>query len=109
MNTFFIKEIEMPISVYNNHIDELINKIFKILCLCEQCEATNDYTLYFEYLYKVSIIMSGNKVLFNNRKFTLLMSEILGLYESKVTDHAQVKKIIFECTNTLQKMKKPLS
>ena len=52
--------------------------------------------------------MAGNKVLFNNRKFTILLTQIIGLNETQTTDHAQVKKIVLECTNALQKMKKPL-
>lgn len=108
METFVLHDIEMPIKVYNNHIDELTNRIFKILCICEQCEAQQNYQNYFEYLDKIAILMAGNKVLFNNRKYSILLTEIMGLNETHTTDHAQVKKIVLECTNSLQKMKKPL-
>ena len=108
MNTFFLNGIEMPIATYNNHLDELINKVYKILCICEQCEQNKEYKPYFDYLNKITILMAGNKVLFNDRKFTVLVTEIMGLVELQMTDHAQVKKIVFECTNALQKMKKPL-
>ena len=108
METFVIQGVEMPIAIYNNHIDELINKIFKILCICEQCEQTKEFDTYFNYLDKITILMAGNKVLFNNRKFSILLTQIMGLAETKTTDHAQVKKIVLECTNTLQKMKQPL-
>lgn len=108
METFVLNGIEMPIAIYNNHIDELINKVFKILCICEQCAQGEDYANYFSYLDKITILMAGNKVLFNNRKFSILVTEVMGLKETQTTDHAQVKKIVLECTNALQKMKKPL-
>ena len=108
METFTLYGVEMPIAIYNNHIDELTNKVFKILCICEQCEQDKDFSNYFNYIHKISILMAGNKVLFNNRKFTIMLTQIMGLAETKTTDHAQVKKIVLECTNALQKMKKPL-
>ena len=55
METFTLNGIEMPIATYNNHIDELTNKIYKVLCICEQCEEKGDFTPYFEYLYKTNI------------------------------------------------------
>ena len=100
--------IEIPVELFNNHLDDLTNKVYKILCICEQCEANQDYDPYFDYTYKTAIILSGNKVLFSDTRFANIAATLLGLYEERIIEHSQVKKMVFECTNTLQKLKRPL-
>lgn len=109
MNSFFTKEnIEIPTFLYNENLDALINQVYKVLCIFEQCELNKDYDAFFEYINKVAIVLLGNKALFDNTKYIFIATCLLGLSEKNITDHAQVKKIVFECTNTLQKLKKPL-
>lgn len=109
MNSFINKDnIEIPTILYNENLDMLINQVYKVLCIAEQCELSDDYEAYFEYIYKVVITILGNKVLFDDTKYIYISTCLLGLCEKNETNHARIKKIVFECTNILQKLKKPL-
>jgi hypothetical protein len=103
--SFYINEVEVPISIYNSYIRQCINKIFKILPIYENCEEQNDFKHFISYLDKLIIMFTGSEILFNQRDFIDLISILKGLQEADNLNKNKIKSIVFHCINILDRLK----
>ena len=112
--SFYINEVEVPVSTYNSYIRQCINKIFKILPIYEDCEECNDYSMLSLYVLRVSSEIRGFSRLMNINSFISLSSIIEDMREkislkelNKIENfgHKQVKFLVFHCISIIKKEK----
>lgn len=103
--SFYINEVEVPISTYNSYIRRCINKIFKILPIYEECESQNNFDFYVSYLDKLIVMFTGSEILFNQKDFIDLVSIFKGLQIPNNYNKEQVKSIVFHCIDILDRLK----
>ena len=103
--SFYINEVEVPVSTYNTYIRQCINKIFKILPIYEECEEKQNFKHYISYLDKLIIMFTGSELLFNQRDFVDLVSILKGLQKFEDLTKDKTKSIVFHCINILERLK----
>lgn len=103
--SFYINEVEVPVSTYNSYIRQCINKIFKILPIYEDCEEKKDFKHFVSYLDKLIVMFMGSEILFNQRDFIDLVSILKGLQQVEGLTQNTVKSTVFHCINMLDKLK----
>lgn len=103
--SFYINEVEVPVSTYNSYIRQCINKIFKILPIYEDCEEQNDFKYFTSYLDKLIVMFIGSEILFNQRDFIDLISILKGLQKVDNLNKNKIKSIVFHCINMLDRLK----
>lgn len=99
---------------FNFFLDTLINKIFAILAIYEDCEECNDYSMLSLYILRVSSEIRGFSRLMNINSFISLSSIIEDMREkislkelNKIENfgHKQVKFLVFHCISIIKKEK----
>ena len=103
--SFYINEVEVPISTYNSYIRQCINKIFKILPIYESCEEQQNFKYYISYLEKLIIMFTGSELLFSQGVFVELISILKGLQEFENLTKNKTKSIVFHCITILERLK----
>ena len=103
--SFYINEVEVPVSTYNSYIRQSINKIFKLLPIYETCEEQNDFKHFISYLEKLIIMFTGSEILFNQRDFIDLVSILKGLQKVENLNKDSIKSIVFHCISILDRLK----
>ena len=103
--SFYINEVEVPVSTYNSYIRQCINKIFKILPIYEDCEEQQNFKHYISYLDKLIVMCIGSELLFNQRDFVELVSILKGLQEFECLTKEKTKSIVFHCIDMLERLK----
>ena len=103
--SFYINEVEVPVSTYNSYIRQSINKVFKILPIYEDCEEQQSFKHYISYLDKLIIMFMGSELLFNQRDFIELVSILKGLQEPEDLTKDKIKSLVFHCINILERLK----
>ena len=103
--SFYINEVEVPVSTYNSYIRQCINKVFKILPIYEDCEEQNNFKHYTSYLDKLIVMFTGSELLFNKRDFVELVSILKGLQKFKTLTRDKTKSIVFHCIDILERLK----
>lgn len=98
----------------NSFLDSLINKIFAILAIYEDCEKNNEYSTLSFYMLRVSSEINGFSKIMKINSFISLCSiledirEKIALKElgdSKCINHDEVKSLIFHCISIVKKEK----
>lgn len=99
---------------FNSFLDTLINKVFAILAIYEDCEECNDYSMLSLYVLRVSSEIRGFSRLMNINSFISLSSIIEDMREkislkelNRVENfgHKQVKSLVFHCISIIKKEK----
>lgn len=99
---------------FNSFLDTLINKVFAILAIYEDCEECNDYSMLSLYVLRVSSEIRGFSRLMNINSFISLSSIIEDMREkislkelNKIENfgHKQVKFLVFHCISIIKKEK----
>lgn len=99
---------------FNSFLDTLINKVFAILAIYEDCEECNDYSMLSLYVFRVSSEIRGFSRLMNINSFISLSSIIEDMREkislkelNKIENfgHKQVKFLVFHCISIIEKEK----
>lgn len=107
MNTR-INNVEITVPTYNQYIDDLINKVFKILPIFEECvqkSTNNKFVPYLSYLDKIVTIMTGAEAIFQKKDFIILVSLFKGMQKRTDLTKTQIKSLVFHCIDILEKMK----
>lgn len=93
----------IPNELFNNYLEFLISKIYKILCMREE----NDLTLP-KYMQSLQRELIGNKELIISLKFDSNFLSLLGKLEYLISNEVSIKtykKDIFDCISLIKKMK----
>ena len=79
----------------------VINKLFAILGIFEDCEAINDYSGYTAYIKRLTREFNGLYNMFGIVNFLSVVSILEG---SQVPiEHSEVKRIVFHCISLVKK------
>lgn len=89
----------------NIYLDKLIDKIFAILGIYEDCVDKGSFDDYFVYLDRLCVELKGCSYTFDVDKFISLYNILIGLMHSQSIEHKQVKSIVFHCISVVKKMK----
>lgn len=101
-----IQGIEIPVSLYNEYITDVVNKIFKMLPIYENCELkSGNFEEYESYLDKVITMLIGSEFLFEDRAFLSIASILKGMQIRDDLTHKKVKSSVFHCIDILGKLK----
>lgn len=103
--SFYINEVEVPVSTYNSYIRQCINKVFKILPIYEDCEEQQNFKHYISYLDKLIVMFTGSELLFSQRDFVEIVSLIKGLQELQGLTKDKTKSIVFHCIDILERLR----
>ena len=105
---FKMGDIEVPINIYNEYIDNTIDRIFKILPIYENCllMEKSDFSTYLSYLDKLILQINGSKILLSDSAFITLSATLIGLINEEKTTQKKVKSTVFHCIDIISKLKK---
>ena len=79
----------------------VINKLFAILGIFEDCEAINDYSGYTAYIKRLTREFNGLYNMFGIVNFLSVVSILEG---SQVPiEHSEVKQLVFHCISLVKK------
>ena len=102
------QKISVPVKLYNNFINELINQIFKTLPIYEDCTKSKDkdMTPYIVHLDNVVTQIIGANFFFCDNAYFSVATILKGLQEINLPSQRKVKSIVFCCIDKLSKLKK---
>lgn len=102
------QKISVPVKLYNNFLNELINQIFKILPIYEDCIKSKDKSLtpYLVHLDNVVTQILGANYFFYDNTFFSVATILKGLQEINSPSQKKVKSIVFCCIDKLSKLKR---
>ena len=103
--SFYINEVEVPVSTYNSYIRQCINKVFKILPIYENCEEQQNFKYFISYLDKLIVMFTGSEILFNQKDFIDLVSLFKGMQQIEGLTKNTIKSTVFHCIDILDKLK----
>lgn len=90
---------------YNIYLDKLINKVFAILGIYEDCYRKQLFEDYFIYLDRLCLEIKGCRYSLEKDKFLSLYNTLLGMLNSEIMEHKRVKSLVFHCISVIKKMK----
>lgn len=100
-----VNGIEISSEMLNKYFDTLINKIFAILGVYEDCEEINDFSSYDIYLDRVLTELTGGYYMIGFDNFVSLSNILTGIKYSETINHRKVKSLVFHCISMVKKMK----
>lgn len=100
-----ISGIEVSGKTLNKYLDTLINKVFAILGVYEDCEEINDFYTYDTYLDRVITELTGGYYVIGFNNFVSLVNILTGIKYSEELSHKRVKSLVFHCISIIKKMK----
>lgn len=100
-----INGIEISDEILNKYFDALINKIFAILGVYEDCDKIKDFSNYDIYLDRVLTELSGGYYVIGFDNFISLSNILTGIKYSDKINHRKVKSLVFHCISMIKKMK----
>lgn len=86
------------------YINKMVNKVFAILGIYEDCEKISDFDTYKTYVQRVIVEMVGFSRNYPHSTLVSLVNILTGIMETKNLTHKQVKSIIFHTISSLKKM-----
>lgn len=84
--------------------EKLINKIFAILGIYEDCEKVKNFNSYIQYVERTKIELIGFYNEYNNICMISIINMLTGLQELDVLNHKKVKSSVFHLISVIQKM-----
>ena len=100
-----INGIEISDEMLDKYFDILINKIFAILGIYEDCEEAEDFSNYNVYLDRVITELTGGYYVIGFENFISLTNILTGIKYSDEINHKKVKSLVFHCISIIKKMK----
>lgn len=97
--------IEFSNEILEDYLDKLINKIFAVLAIFEDCEKNNDFENFEVYLDRVIIEVSGGFYIIGSSDFISLLNILSGIKNDKYINHKKIKSLVFHCISLVKKMK----
>ena len=89
----------------DKYLDSLINKIFAILGIYEDCEKINNFKNYLSYVNIIIIEVKGFYKFSNAENFLSLISILNGMTLLDEMKHGTVKSLTFHCISIIKKVK----
>lgn len=93
--------IEFSDKEIQEHKQFVINKIFAILGIFEDCDAINDYTGYTTYVRRLTREFNGLYNMFGIVNFLSIVSVLEGMQVP--IEHSEVKQLVFHCISLVKK------
>lgn len=91
------------------YTEYLIDRLFEILYVYENCEKTGDFIFYKKYLYRILTETMGcaemleiAQVIDTNIIFSI-QNILNGMYKEETTCHSNVKSLVFHCISLIKK------
>lgn len=85
-------------------INKMINKVFAILGIYEDCEKISDFNTYKTYVQRVIVEMVGFSRNYPHPTLLSLVNLLTGIISIEAPTHKQVKSITFHTISSLKKM-----
>lgn len=89
----------------NSYLDELINRIFAILAIYEDCEKSNNFQNYLSYLNRIIVEVNGVYNLLNIEDILSIIFTLEGMTIIEKMKHGTVKSLTFHCISIIKKVK----
>ena len=86
--------IEFSDKEIQEYKQSVINKLFAILGIFEDCEAINDYSGYTAYIKRLTREFNGLYNMFGIVNFLSVVS---------ILEHSEVKRLVFHCISLVKK------
>ena len=87
------------------YCESLINKIFAILGIYEDCENAGNFDTFSVYVDRVCLEIAGGYEVLGINNFLSLSNILAGIKESEELNHKKVKSIVFHCISIVKKTK----
>lgn len=98
-------EITLTQSEYNQYLERLINRVFAILGVYEDCCEKNCFDDYFTYLNRLCMELKGCTFSLKKEYVLSLYNLLVGMSCSEAIEHKQVKSTVFHCISVIKKMR----
>ena len=93
--------IEFSEKEIQEYKQSVINKLFAILGIFEDCEITKDYTGYTTYIKRLTREFNGLYNMFGVVNFLSVVSVLEGMQVP--IEHSEVKQLVFHCISLVKK------
>lgn len=100
-----IKNVNISSKDLDKYLDSLINRVFAILGVYEDCTKLGNFENYSIYLDRVLIELKGFSELVDTKDFISLYNILYGLMCLEDLGHKKVKSIVFHCISVIKKYK----
>lgn len=98
-------KVELNKEDLNKYLDRLVNKIFAILGIYEDCDEKKTYDDFFIYLDRLCLEIKGCQYSLEIENFLSLYNVLLGISHSEIIEHKKIKSLVFYCISVVKKMK----
>ena len=95
--------IEFSDKEIQEYKQSVINKLFAILGIFEECEESGDMSPFHSYLDRLIIEFRGIKDIFDICTFVSIVAILDGLRKEEQLNHKKVKSIVFHCISLVKK------
>lgn len=101
-----INNIKVSKDSLNEYLDSLINKLFAILGIYEDCEKINDFSNYDIYVDRILTEITGCYYSIGFKNFLSISNILIGMKHTENINHKKVKSLVFHCISIINKIKK---
>ena len=98
-------EVVLTQNEYNSYLNKLINRVFAILGVYEDCYKKQCFDDYFTYLNRLCMELKGCTFSIKKENILSLYNVLVGMSCSDVMEHKQVKSTVFHCISVIKKMR----
>lgn len=88
----------------NKYKRKLVDKIFAILGIYEDCQDSNDYSSYNNYVERVKIELIGFSRRSENVELITIVNLLAGIQDSETINHKTVKSLVFHIISMIQNL-----
>ncbi len=89
---------------FNRYKRKLVDKIFAILGIYEDCQDSNDYSSYNNYVERVKIELIGFSRRSENIELITIVNLLAGIQDSETINHKTVKSLVFHIISMIQNL-----
>jgi len=82
----------------------VVNKIFAVLGIYEDCQSKSDFESYYAYLGRLCTELNGLYQMFGSKVFLSVASVLCGMKEDDAPTHSTVKSLVFHCISVVKKV-----
>lgn len=100
-----IGKVKILDSDINKYLDNLVNRIFAVLGIYEECVLDDKFDNYISYLDRVIVEISGVANTFKMNDFIGIVNILVGLQDLNILNHKKVKSLTFHCIDVVKKNK----
>lgn len=112
-----VNEVEISVEDFNSYMEQIVNRIFKILGIYENCDEINNFETFDTYVFRVISEIRGFSELVDTSTFISLSSLLTDLktkvhedslkeVKNRTYNHKAVKSIVFHCISLVKREKR---